>query len=453
MSTKILVVDDSLTIQKIIQMTLANKGYQLTLAENMDQLWSFLEHDSFEILLLDFNITKGLNGYQLTKKIIEGYPHIKTVLLFGTFDSVEDHLVNECGALGKLIKPFDAQDLLLICENLVLEKSNPLTDVIEERSLNVDSLEEVEDQWVVHSSVVPLEKEEHSSLNDMTLEDWSEVESTKKEGSLAKEKRSELHQEVEEWGMVVPKRLDCDDEDVEMVLPPLLPDEIIDRESTAPLIDIEENNLVSFDSQSNLTSEEEILYPSHDDLQYPEAMLLNVNDGLTFPEQSQQKRLTTELISVEDLQTSKGSEQEVSSDQESFEHTATILYNPESWKPTEEHAQQLQKEIEDEVVSHEHWESEAVKIKEEPVFQVEPKEDEKKLSQEEIENLLVDKLWQLVSPDLPHFMKQSVESYLDQHGAELIENFLWKIVPDLAERVINDQVRKISNEVKDQFLR
>mgnify|MGYP000106086847 CR=1 FL=1 len=47
MSRKVLVADDSQTIQKVIKITLASEDYQLEFANSEDEMNSFLEKEKF----------------------------------------------------------------------------------------------------------------------------------------------------------------------------------------------------------------------------------------------------------------------------------------------------------------------------------------------------------------------------------------------------------------------
>ena len=70
MSVKVLVVDDSTTIQKVISITLSGSGYELVESKNEADLFSRLEQDVFDLILLDFNLEEGRSGYELVKNIL-----------------------------------------------------------------------------------------------------------------------------------------------------------------------------------------------------------------------------------------------------------------------------------------------------------------------------------------------------------------------------------------------
>ena len=59
MSKRILVADDSLTIQKVINITLASYDYDLIECHNETQLYEQLENGPYDLVLLDFNISEN----------------------------------------------------------------------------------------------------------------------------------------------------------------------------------------------------------------------------------------------------------------------------------------------------------------------------------------------------------------------------------------------------------
>ena len=70
MASRVLVADDSLKIQKVIGITLANSGYDLVECVNEDELFKKVESDHFDLILLDFNLSDSKTGYELSKKLI-----------------------------------------------------------------------------------------------------------------------------------------------------------------------------------------------------------------------------------------------------------------------------------------------------------------------------------------------------------------------------------------------
>jgi CheY-like chemotaxis protein len=62
MSKKLLLADDSITIQKVIEITFANQDFDLTLVGNGDDAFEKAKNDPPDIILADI-IMPGKNGY------------------------------------------------------------------------------------------------------------------------------------------------------------------------------------------------------------------------------------------------------------------------------------------------------------------------------------------------------------------------------------------------------
>lgn len=105
---RVLVVDDSPTVRKLVAMTLEKQGYEVSSAEDgIDALKQIAEVRP-QLILMDINMPK-LGGYQLCKlvKKHEQTRHIPVVMLSGKdgmFDKMRGKLV---GCVDYVTKPFD----------------------------------------------------------------------------------------------------------------------------------------------------------------------------------------------------------------------------------------------------------------------------------------------------------------------------------------------------------
>ncbi len=90
MSSKILVADDSLTIQKVIGITLANSGYELTECTKEEDLISKVKSNQYDLVLLDFNLSEQKSGYELSLEIKKILPKAGLIIMLGTFDTVDE---------------------------------------------------------------------------------------------------------------------------------------------------------------------------------------------------------------------------------------------------------------------------------------------------------------------------------------------------------------------------
>lgn len=147
MTSKVLVADDSLTIQKVINITLANSGYELVECLNEQDLLNKVESNSFDLVLLDFNLSDTTTGYDLSKKIKAKNPRAAIVVMLGTFDSVDESQFKNSGITDKIIKPFESSKFIKKCKDALENRDVSEVDfdsheegfLTEEESLNLDS--------------------------------------------------------------------------------------------------------------------------------------------------------------------------------------------------------------------------------------------------------------------------------------------------------------------------
>ena len=120
MPKKILLADDSLTIQKVVELTLAGTDYELTCVSNGQKALESLEHSRPDLILADV-VMPGKNGYEVCEAVKSNpaTARIPVVLLSGTFEPFDRDRADRIGADRVVSKPFDAQQLLDEIETLL----------------------------------------------------------------------------------------------------------------------------------------------------------------------------------------------------------------------------------------------------------------------------------------------------------------------------------------------
>lgn len=113
MSRKLLLADDSVTIQKVIGITFVNEDYTLAVADNGDAALEKARSDRPDLILADV-FMPGKNGYELCAAVkadpsLAGVP---VLLLTGTFEPFDEAKAQACGADGWIAKPFESQTLI-----------------------------------------------------------------------------------------------------------------------------------------------------------------------------------------------------------------------------------------------------------------------------------------------------------------------------------------------------
>ncbi len=131
MPTRVLVVDDSPTIRKVVSAVLERHGFAAAQAADgqaaLEQLVEAADARSdsdgmprIDLVLVDF-VMPRMNGFQFCRAVREN-GRLRTtpiVLMSAKSDRIRDHFVKQTGAIDAITKPFDAQALLAVIENAI----------------------------------------------------------------------------------------------------------------------------------------------------------------------------------------------------------------------------------------------------------------------------------------------------------------------------------------------
>ncbi len=128
MTTRVLVVDDSPTIRKVVSGVLQRHGFEALQAADgqaaIDTLTEAAQSSNgggatkIDLVLVDFMMPK-MNGLQLCRALRQSEILRETpvVLMSARPDRIAEHLVLQTGAIDAIAKPFDAQALIAVVEN------------------------------------------------------------------------------------------------------------------------------------------------------------------------------------------------------------------------------------------------------------------------------------------------------------------------------------------------
>jgi len=113
MSTKILLADDSITIQKVIGIIFGGEEYSLTVVDNGKAAIDKAQETVPDILLIDA-LMPGISGYEVCERIraIPALAAKPILLLTGSFEPFDESKAKSCGADDFIAKPFESQQII-----------------------------------------------------------------------------------------------------------------------------------------------------------------------------------------------------------------------------------------------------------------------------------------------------------------------------------------------------
>lgn len=110
---KILNIDDSPTVQRLIEMILSSQGYEVVLASDGEEGIAKAKSERPDLILVDFVMPK-MNGYQVCKTLKDD-PEFRTtpiILVTSKGDKVGSKFVDVLGISEYFTKPFQPEELL-----------------------------------------------------------------------------------------------------------------------------------------------------------------------------------------------------------------------------------------------------------------------------------------------------------------------------------------------------
>src|SRR6185369_5260396 len=117
MAKQILLADDSITIQKVVELTFSDSGYRVTCVSGGGQALAKVRESRPDIILCDV-IMPEKNGYEVTEalKSSPATRAIPIILLSGTFEPFDEERAKKAGADAWITKPFESQQLVAMVD-------------------------------------------------------------------------------------------------------------------------------------------------------------------------------------------------------------------------------------------------------------------------------------------------------------------------------------------------
>ena len=119
MTRKILLADDSVTIQKVVELTfLEQDDVEVVAVGTGNEALERFDDVSPALVIADVHMP-GADGLEVCRQVKQRRPSTPVLLLVGTFEPFDDAAVAASGAQGHLKKPFDSQELLRVSLDLI----------------------------------------------------------------------------------------------------------------------------------------------------------------------------------------------------------------------------------------------------------------------------------------------------------------------------------------------
>jgi CheY-like chemotaxis protein len=123
----LLLADDSVTIQRVIELTFADEDIHVVAVSDGDQAIARLDAVPPDIVLVDVGMP-GKNGYDVAAYVKQSprLSHIPVVLLTGAFEPVDEQKAAGAGCDGVLAKPFEPQQVIGRVKELLSKPARPI---------------------------------------------------------------------------------------------------------------------------------------------------------------------------------------------------------------------------------------------------------------------------------------------------------------------------------------
>ncbi len=502
MTQKIIVADDSQTIQKVVAITLANDSYELITCLNETDLVKQVALNSSALVLLDFNLSDTKDGYQMATELKREAPQISILAMMGTFDVVDESKMKSAGVDDHIAKPFDSNLFIQKCRSLT-NKLEALDDDLDEEdedevdeewqgdtegeiSFDTDSDDEVEEDenWVMDSSNVASEAQDS--------EDDSEEEDFLASEAQADTNEDELSSELAGWGIPVPGKIGL--KGSLEAMPPVIGEEAaavisldeargddleegmsvdlsedqtsLENEDELEEVELDEGEDLSAQAPAVIEDEAETTLPEEDDLEYPDMDIVGSSQ-----DDLKNIKLSSSLVGVDEL-APEGEEESSEDSQDEDKNNASV---PSS----------LADEIASEDSPDDFWAADEViedsgadkaakvggaianpdiaqSVDEHSVpldidalapmesnltLESTPAATRPRPAEEPVrafdEEKLVAKIKDALAPMIEEMVKSQVEALLQ----ERVDHIAWEVIPDLAENLIRDEIKNISSDL------
>lgn len=124
--TRVLVVDDSISVRKALERILAPQQLHVLAAESAEKALSLMPDANVDLVIADV-VMPGMTGFELcqTLKNDPSYQHIPIMLISGIVNASVENQARQSGAVGVVKKPFTPDDLFPKIKQAMAKRGQP----------------------------------------------------------------------------------------------------------------------------------------------------------------------------------------------------------------------------------------------------------------------------------------------------------------------------------------
>jgi CheY-like chemotaxis protein len=122
MPKTLLLADDSVTIQRVVELTFAHEDVRVVSVNDGAKAVQWIDTERPDIVVADVGVP-GLDGYAIVRHVKKSAAlrHIPVLLLAGAFEPVDEGKAKASGSDGVLVKPFEPKHLVSRVHELLKE--------------------------------------------------------------------------------------------------------------------------------------------------------------------------------------------------------------------------------------------------------------------------------------------------------------------------------------------
>jgi CheY-like chemotaxis protein len=419
MSKKLLLADDSVTIQKVIQITFAHEDYELTVTDNGDSALEKAREIRPDLVMADVYMP-GKNGYELTSAIKQdpALQHVPVLLLAGSFEPFDEDKARSCKADAWIEKPFESQTLIdKVAELLSAAREAPESPVQVAEPVAVVDVEE--------SSPVALEETQEALSEPMNTEPEMAAAPEDPFGDISFEEETPAVEPApvavaEDWSDVV-------------VESPVAESVVEDTFAVAeePVTESSGSVAADFAAVKEAPVEETVF----DVFEMSDDEIMPLGDDDILGEEDLEPVLPEQTLAA--WSRDDTADEDVFS--EPLEEVPAVEAEPVFVPPVEPPA--FEEPVEEMPPAFEEPAADSVSDEEPSIDIEEPGPVVLPVAMAEIET----KVSALSEEDVEQLIEKVVTKVVEKLAESILERVAWEVVPDLAENLIREEIRKIKD--------